>query len=262
VPVAGPIGGGPGRAAPIYLPSHSHATPTRGNLYAGVPGQVPGFSIDQGNVTFVGARTFPHYIVYPQGGFYPVYYSSYPWAAQAYDVPGLEGLALDYGFLELHLSPPDAAVVVDGMELGGAPESGALVPVRSGYHSIQVYREGYRPLLLSLTVGAGRAHPVRAALEPLPAGVPERMPAPHEEPLVPAEKGSGTLKLRVPHAGARVLIDGEPWGEARADAPGFLVLPAGDHTIQVDTPGQRSFLTNVRIQHGATTALDVTSSGE
>src|SRR5262249_36597229 len=104
-----------------------------------VPGRpapsAPRFSIDPGRVAFVGSRTFPHFIVYPAGGVYPVFYASYPWAAQAYDVPTLSGLAVDEGFLEPHLNPPDAALVVDGVELGGPPEEGALLPVRPGYHT-------------------------------------------------------------------------------------------------------------------------------
>src|SRR5439155_9230084 len=115
-------------------------------------------------------------------------------------------------------------------------------------------------------VTAGRAHPIWAALEALPAAPapqPEMGPPPtFSNPEPPTEKGAGTLKLRVPQSGARVFIDGEPWGDARADAPGFLTLPAGDHAVQVEIPGQRSFLTNVRIKNGATTALDVSPKGD
>jgi hypothetical protein len=132
------------------------------------------------------------------------------------------------------------------------------VPLRPGYHSIEVYGDGYRSSLYNLYVAVGRVHPLRAALTPLPP--PEAAPAAAPPaPEVPPETGAGTLKLSVPTGGAHVFVDGEPWGQSRAGAAGFLVLPAGDHAVRVDFEDGHTALGNVRIHDRQTTALDVSA---
>jgi hypothetical protein len=230
------------------------------------PGYVPGatrfwgFSGGGGRVTYSSGYYFPHIVIYPVGGYYPTYYASYPWAEQAYDAPEMEGLAVEEGYLELHLAPSDAVVSIDSYEVGAGFADGERLTLAPGYHWIEVGRPGFRTEVYNVSIGAGRVYPIRSALSQVPA-TPEA-DAPPPARAAPAEKGSGTLKLKSTVPGAKIFVDGEAWGETATGAAGMAVLPAGDHSVRVEWPNGRPSISNVHLGGGETRLLELAPPGD
>ncbi len=84
-------------------------------------------------------------------------------------------------------------------------------------------------------------------------------PAP---PASPAPRSAsrarfGVLSLRVQPAEAQVRIDGEVWGHLGGTDELSIHLPAGRHWIELLRDGQAVFSTEVEIQLGGTTPLNV-----
>ena len=238
----------PAREIPTRLgPRHFEPVPP--------PSYVPGSHRFTGytggrHVTYAYGSYYPHLVVYPIGGYYPVYYQSYPW--ESYAAPEMEGLAVDDGYLELHVLPDDE-IAIDGRAAGSGFADGQRLTLPSGYHWVEVARDGFRSEVYNVSIAPGRVYPLRAQLAPLPAEADQAPPAPRAMP----EKGSGTLSLRVGMDGARVFVDGEAWGAARPDAAGFMVLPAGDHAVRIEWPDGRTTITNVHLHDGDRIPLDL-----
>ena len=183
-------------------------------------------------VTYAGTRAYPHYVVYPTGGGYPAFHPTSPWVADEHDDPAMAGLATDEGFLELNVTA-GAVVLVDGRPVSGR------VSVRPGRHWVEVSKPGFRTEVYSVGVGGGRIAPIRTQLKLLTQA---------REPVLP--KDEAVVKVVTPTAGQRIIVDGEPWGETRTDAAGFLVLPEGDHTVRVGNMVQK-----IRVKAGAPQTL-------
>ena len=263
---AGPVMHGAPMNPHAYLPPRPIARiPTR--MGPGVPEPRPasppsrftGYCGGRSHVTYAAGYYYPHVVVYPIGGYYPTYYQTYPWAGEAYDAPEFQGLAVDEGYLELHVAP-DAQIAIDGRDAGGGYTEGQRLVLSTGYHWVEVAREGFRSEVYNVSIAAGRVYPLRARLAPLADDAPaEQAPPP---PRAMPEKGSGTLSLRVSMTGARIFVDGEAWGAARADAAGFIVLPAGDHALRVDWPDGRTTISNVHLHDGDRIPLELSPPGE
>jgi hypothetical protein len=255
-----------GPATHAYLPpAPAHQTPTRmgprsfepqvppsfvpGSPLAPRPRPFTGYCGGT-HVTYARGGYYPHLLVYPIGGYYPTYYQTYPW--DSYEAPELEGLAVDEGYLELHVAP-DAEIAIDGRGAGTGFGDGQRLTLPTGYHWVEVARAGFRSEVYNVSIAAGRVYPLRPQLQVLPARADETPPEPKAMP----EKGSGTLALRVGIDGARVFVDGEAWGAARTDAAGFMVLPAGDHALRIDWPDGRTTITNVHVHDGDRIPLDL-----
>ena len=185
-------------------------------------------------VTYAGTRAYPHYVVYPVAGGYPAFYPTSPWVAEEYDDPALAGLATDEGFLELKVTA-GAVVLVDGRPANGR------VSVKPGRHWVEVSKPGFRTEVYSVGVGGGRVAPIRTQLKPATQA---------REPVLPRDEGA--VKIVTPTAGQRILVDQEPWGETRAGAAGFVVLPEGDHVIRVGNT-----VNKVHVKAGAPQTLQV-----
>jgi hypothetical protein len=185
-------------------------------------------------VTYAGSRAYPHYVVYPTGSGYPAFHPTSPWAGDEYDDPAMAGLATDEGFLELDVTA-GAVVLVDGRPANGR------VSVRPGRHLVEVSKPGFRTELYSVGVGGGRVAPIRTQLKPATQA---------REPVLPRDEA--VVKVVAGAPGQRIIVDGEPWGETRAGAAGFLVLPEGDHTVRVGNTVQK-----VRLKVGAPQTLQV-----
>jgi len=125
-------------------------------------------------------------------------------------VPVLVETRTKPGSLSLQLTPPDAAVRIDGLlvDAGSVPLS-----VACGPHSVSVSKPGHLPLLINVDVEAG-----------------QRL----DLPLTLVAQGQGALIVDVTPDDASVLLDGAPVGQG--DVAG-LVLPAGPHTVRAEAPG-------------------------
>jgi hypothetical protein len=178
----------------------------------------------------------------------------------------------------------DAAVYVDGFYAGVVDDFNGTfqsLPLPPGGHSLVLYLNGYRTVRYNIYLARGSTFSLRAALEPLPAGVmseppelappvpppptgsyrmpvtPERLaarPAPPGTP--PRAVGFGTLDIFIQPATAQVTIDGQRWDTTESGH--FLVqVPAGKHRVEISKPGFRPFASDIEVRDGETTPLNV-----
>ena len=170
------------------------------------------------------------------------------------------------------------------------------LPVTPGEHEIELYLDGYRSVrqkvmasprntfklkytMERLGVGeqqeprpqpanpppqAGvQAYPGEAAPQsPPPARAPGRRlpPSPPQAPGPPRPadtSGYGTLAIRVQPADADVLIDGEKWRGPQSQDQLIVEVAEGRHTIEIQKPGYRSYVTDIQVRRADTTTLNV-----
>ena len=95
----------------------------------------------------------------------------------------------------------------------------------------------------------------RPGVPPLP--LPAQPPAPA---TAVAASGFGTLALRVQPADADVLIDGERWTASQPGERLTVQVTAGVHHVVIQKAGYRTFTSDVTVQTGAATPLNVSLS--
>ncbi len=167
------------------------------------------------------------------------------------------------------MKPVEAEVYVDGYLAGIVDEFDGFfqrLNLPPGSHEIVIYLDGYRTIRETLNLHPGASYKLRRAMEPLGEGeTAETRPEPPPERAVGVEEaperttsvsGFGVLELRVQPAGAEILIDGEPWPSEPSDAL-VIHLPAGEHRIELRRAGQAPFATDVTVDPGKTTTLNV-----
>jgi hypothetical protein len=81
---------------------------------------------------------------------------------------------------------------------------------------------------------------------------PPQSRAPRAEP-----SAYGSLAIRVQPEDAEILVDGERWNAPEGQTEVVIDVPEGRHTIQIQKPGYRSYLTDVEVRRGETTPLNV-----
>ena len=91
---------------------------------------------------------------------------------------------------------------------------------------------------------------------------PPNVPPPPPMPGTPEGRGGapsdfGTLAVRVQPGDADILVDGEKWGAPAGQERVMIDVPEGRHTIQVQKPGYRTYITDVEVRRGATTPVNV-----
>jgi hypothetical protein len=110
-----------------------------------------------------------------------------------------------------------------------------------------------------------------AGQPPMPQGPPpgrgpagRRAPPPQQQPQNPppgaagsAASAYGTIAVRVQPADADVLIDGEKWRGPEAQDRLLVQVSEGRHTVEVQKAGYRTYVTEVDVRRGDTTALNV-----
>jgi hypothetical protein len=223
-------------------------------------------------------------VVFIGGYFYDPYYGPYPWwPRRIYPYPYYPVFDRRADVRVL-VTPEEAAVYVDGFYAGVVDDFNGFfqrLPLPPGGHDIAFYLEGYRTVHHRVYLSPGSTFKLQFAMEPLPPGsaseppevappvppppadtyLPPRTPPQGLPPPAPARPGAtaaehGTLSLHVQPARAEVTIDGDGW--LSSDGSRFVIeLPAGTHRIEVFTPGYQRFSTDVRIEDGETTALNV-----
>lgn len=112
--------------------------------------------------------------------------------------------------------------------------------------------------------GDGPGSPSPAYPPPPPRGQAGRRPPPPQGPPPPQARSPrgeasayGSLAIRVQPADADVMIDGEKWSAPENQEPLVVDMPEGRHTIQVQKAGYRTYITDVDVRRGETTALNV-----
>ena len=169
------------------------------------------------------------------------------------------------------------------------------LPVTPGEHEIELYLDGYRSVRQKVyatprntfkvkytmeRLGAGDQQEPRPQPPNAPQGVvaqpPQAMPPepppvgrgpvrrlPSPPPQAPGAPRSaeasayGALSIRVQPAEADVLIDGEKWRGPEAQDRLIVEVAEGRHTVEVQKPGYRSYMTEVQVRRGDTTTINV-----
>jgi PEGA domain len=227
------------------------------------------------------------------GGFYSPYWFYDPW--YGYHGPwGYPPFPYRYYWdpgasLRIEVKPQQAEVYVDGYYAGMVDDFDGVfqrLPVTPGEHDIDLYLDGYRSVRRKVyatprntfklryemeRLGPGEQQPPRpqpanppqagaqGPQQPPPAG--RRLPPPPPQapgaPRRPEASAYGTLSIRVQPADADVLIDGERWRGPESQDPLIVEVTEGQHTIQLQKAGYRTYLTDVEVRRGETTTLNV-----
>jgi hypothetical protein len=167
--------------------------------------------------------------------------------------------------------------------------------VEPGQHELVLYLQGYRTIRQTLNLRPGSDYKVHQEMvklgagetsEPPPApprpdegaGVrgqeaqgenPPPPPGPPYRPRRPGARrppmrggtaeaaGYGVLSIRVQPADAEVIIDGDRWQGAEGAEPLVVHLAQGTHRVEVRKEGYAPFSSDVRVQEGETSPLNV-----
>jgi tetratricopeptide (TPR) repeat protein len=141
------------------------------------------------------------------------------------------------GQLVVRASLPGAEVLVNGKRVGVTPLP-ASVAVVPGAVTVEVRRDGYRPVTQSVSLDDGARGELAFRLE--------------EDPAAPATV-KGRLVLAINEPGADVAVDGQP----RALGDGAIPLVAGGHTVRVQRGGFEPFEQTVDVAAQRDTSLTV-----
>jgi hypothetical protein len=201
--------------------------------------------------------------------------------------------------IRIEATPKDAKaaeVYVDGYYAGIVDDFDGMLqslPLSPGGHDIALYLDGYRTVHQQLYLIRDKSYKVRYTMQPVTAGeeseappvappVPPPPPGsamvprpgrggarpvelPAQAPPLPGSgrvdaSGFGTLALRVQPADADVLIDGEKWTPSQPGERLSIQVTAGTHHIVIQKSGYRTFTTDITVQRGETTPLNVSLS--
>ena len=112
-------------------------------------------------------------------------------------------------------------------------------------------------------LAAGEAEPERPTGSPRSRTLPGPTPPPQDVAGAagsPASGSYGTLAVRVQPREGLVLIDGERWNGS--DDSIAVQLAPGAHTMEVRKAGFRGYLTEVTVEGGETTRLNIALAPE
>lgn len=188
------------------------------------------------------------------------------------------------GTLRTLVEPRPTEVFIDGYYAGVVDDfDGSFQKLRlePGPHTITLFLEGHRLYEETVYSSVGSEVKIRHIMEPLEPGEPEparpgsSAPVPPTptyaapaSPRAPSTSGStgsmgtstldyGVLSVRPEPADARVWIEGEPWYVPEDTDRFTLHLPPGTYELKLEKDGFQSFVTDVEIFPGETTAMNV-----
>jgi hypothetical protein len=136
----------------------------------------------------------------------------------------------------LVLTDQPANIEIDGMDVGRTPLSQPL-RVASGAHTISALATGYLPSRQQVTLAGKVTETVTLT-------------------LLPTESSVAHLALTVAVPGAEVLINGKPVGVT--PLPATVAVPPGATRVEVRRPGYRTATRTMRVDEGASGALELT----
>lgn len=205
----------------------------------------------------------------------------WPAAAHAQFPPFRYSRYSDESSLRVQVQPREAQVFVDGYFAGVVDSFDGTfqrLRLRPGGHVIEIFHDGYRTITEKMLFQPGQGYTLRRSMEPLGPGDPAparpspdpsapRAEArdPYFEPrdVRPEARGqapgvdSGSVAIRVQPAGAVILIDGEKWDAPVGNERLVVHLSEGNHRVEIQKEGYRSFATEVRIRRGETVPLNI-----
>jgi hypothetical protein len=244
----------------------------------------------------------PRGTVFVGGYFYDPFFGPYPWwGPAAYPYPYFP-IYDDRAEVKLLVTPKEAGVYVDGYYAGIVDDfDGVLqsLPLSPGGHDISVYLEGYETVHQKLYLTArkdiklrytmkqlapGQKSEVPEVLPPVPAPPPgsAMIPRPPMQPVpgcvpagspmaarmppapgnAPIASGYGTLMLRVQPGDADVTIDGERWDTSSPGERLIVQLAAGRHRLEIRKAGYTPYSSDITVQPGESTPLNVSLSSQ
>lgn len=219
-----------------------------------------------------------HYPVYPVPYYSGYYAAAFWWGWPSYGYPyAFDAAYAGEATARLLVTPKDTEVYVNGYLAGIVDDfdgqfQGLRLP--PGGHTIELYREGHRPVRQEIHLSPGATYKIRHTMEPLAAGEapPPRPAAPAAStpsarpPTPPGEQvpdqppAATALAIRVQPAGSEILIDGEVWtGPGPADRL-VVNVPPGRHAIEVRKDGYVTFSTSVTVTPGEARSVNVSLS--
>ena len=139
------------------------------------------------------------------------------------------------GTLRLEATPTDAALTLDGTEMGSANDF--RQELSAGTHLVEISAAGYQSISETVTIAAGGEQPMEIALARLPAS--------------PA---TGTLKLDVTPAEAVLALDGTEMGSANDFRQ---ELSAGTHLVEITAAGYQSRSDTITIAAGGEQPMEI-----
>ena len=222
-------------------------------------------------------------------GFYPSFgigYGWYPFSIGFGYVPGPKDTR---GKLRLYVQPKNAEVYIDGYYAGIVDDfdsSRGQLRLDPGPHDVTIFLEGYRLFQETVNPGAGATVRIRYEMEPLlpgeppparpgiPAPAPASPPPPAPPPSPPAgavppamttpsaptspsPSSFGALTIRAQPPDVEVWVNGEPWPFPLEGEETTLHLPTGVYDVELRKIGYETFRTDVEIQPGRFTPLNV-----
>jgi serine/threonine protein kinase len=117
-----------------------------------------------------------------------------------------------------------------------------LIPAK---YSVDLQRDGYKPVQTSLQVKANEVSDQKLSLEPIGASaVPQ--------PQLAANSRVAWAQVVTTPAGADVLVDGNPTGQS---SPSRIELPIGVHTITLRMNGYKDMRRTVEVSDGGTVTV-------
>jgi hypothetical protein len=230
----------------------------------------------------------PRGVVFVGGYFYDPFFGPYPWwGPGAYAYPYFP-IYDERAQVRVMVTPKEAAVYVDGYYAGSVDDFDGLLqslPLSPGGHDITVYLEGYQTVHQRLYLPPRKSYKLHYTMQPVAAGEKSEMPpmappvpppppgsamiprpplsgAPVPALAAPAATGFGTLALRVQPGDAEILIDGEQWNPSAPGERLIVQLTGGTHHVEIRKAGYTSFTTDITVQSGEATPLNVSLSSQ
>lgn len=191
--------------------------------------------------------------------------------------------------MRLQVTPRETEVFVDGYYAGTVDDFDGTfqrLHLGPGQHDLELYLQGHRSYQQKVylqpgktfsvkhqmaALGPGEVEPVRPAGRPPQEGAPESRSSQRQAPIDPREREAerqplpgpqsqsefGAIALRVQPFDASITIDGESW-ESSGDTDRLVVqLGPGVHHVQIRKDGFRTYMTDITVRPGETTALNV-----
>jgi hypothetical protein len=168
------------------------------------------------------------------------------------NVPPAPAPTATHGSLTVESTPKNAVVTVNGKWRGRTPVT--IDDLSFGTHTIRIVQPGYTVARDVVTLS--KAQPARTVTfrlqRPAAAAQPEAQAQPSRGAAPPRDKFSGSLFVASNPTGARVFIDGRPFGTAPARIPGIAI---GSHVVRLELPDHRIWTTSTRVAAGQETRV-------
>lgn len=206
-------------------------------------------------------RGYPSFYLGYAGGYYPSFgigYGAYPVSV---GLSFLGGPKDPRGSVQTMVYPKQTEVFVDGYYVGITDDfDGSKLRLDPGPHTITFYLPGHRSYEETVYVSDGTTIKIRHEMEPLEPGEPTPLrPGSNAASTTTAATATelGALMLRTQPGDVEIRVDGGLWHFPSGSGSFSLHLPPGVYELEIKKDGYESFVTDVEIFPGETTAMNV-----